>query len=344
MNLKSLNVKNKTHKKVLSYLKDKKIFRIFKEFEKSVNTKNKLAVAVSGGPDSLALTFLTKCFSSVHKLDVKYFLVDHKLRKESSLEAKKAKNILKKIGVNCKILTWHGKKPLTNIQSVARNKRYLLLVDECKKNNINNILLGHHLDDLFENFFIRLLRGSGLNGLISLSKSVKYKDNDIKIIRPLLNIEKKNLIYLSRKIFNSFIEDPSNKNQNFKRIRIRKLLNSFSEEGLDKKKFLLTINNLKDSDQSIKFYVNKNIRKNTTFFLKKNIFILNKNFFDQSHEVIFRSLTKIIQIIGKKNYPIRGKSLSGLVKKINYDSFTKTTLGHCFIEKVNKSILISKES
>ena len=155
MNLKSLNVKNKTHKKVLSYLKDKKIFRIFKEFEKSVNTKNKLAVAVSGGPDSLALAFLTKCFSSVHKLDVKYFLVDHKLRKESSLEAKKAKNILKKIGVNCKILTWHGKKPLTNIQSVARNKRYLLLVDECKKNNINNILLGHHLDDLFENFFYK---------------------------------------------------------------------------------------------------------------------------------------------------------------------------------------------
>jgi len=344
MNQKSLNVKNKTHKKVLSYLKDKKIFRIFKEFEKSLNIKNKLAVAVSGGPDSLALAFLTKCFSLVHKLDVKYFLVDHKLRKESSLEAKKAKNILKKIGVNCEILTWYGKKPLTNIQSVARNKRYLLLVDECKKNNINNILLGHHLDDLFENFFIRLLRGSGLNGLISLNKSVKYKDSDIKIIRPLLNIEKKNLIYLSKKIFNSFIEDPSNKNQNFKRIRIRKLLNSFGEEGLDKKKFLLTINNLKDSDQSIRFYVNTNIRKNTTFFLKKNTFILNNFFFDQSHEVIFRSLTKIIQIIGKKNYPIRGKSLSELIKKINHDSFTKTTLGHCFIEKVNKSILISKES
>jgi len=344
MNQKSLNVKNKTHKKVLSYLKDKKIFRIFKEFEKSLNIKNKLAVAVSGGPDSLALAFLTKCFSLVHKLDVKYFLVDHKLRKESSLEAKKAKNILKKIGVNCEILTWYGKKPLTNIQSVARNKRYLLLVDECKKNNINNILLGHHLDDLFENFFIRLLRGSGLNGLISLNKSVKYKDSDIKIIRPLLNIEKKNLIYLSKKIFNSFIEDPSNKNQNFKRIRIRKLLNSFGEEGLDKKKFLLTINNLKDSDQSIRFYVNTNIRKNTTFFLKKNNFILNNFFFDQSHEVIFRSLTKIIQIIGKKNYPIRGKSLSELIKKINHDSFTKTTLGHCFIEKVNKSILISKES
>ena len=108
---------------------------------------------------------------------------------------------MKKIGVNCQILIWHGKKPLTNIQSVARNKRYLLLVDECKKNNIKNILLGHHLDDLFENFFYKdYLRGSGLNGLISLNKKVKYKDNDItEIIRPLLNIEKKDLIYLSRK-------------------------------------------------------------------------------------------------------------------------------------------------
>ena len=344
MNQKSLNVKNKYHKKVLSYLNDKKIFRIFKEFEASINSKSRLAVAVSGGPDSLALAFLTKCFSLIHKLDIKYFLVDHKLRKDSSLEAKRVKNNLKKIGVNCQILIWHGKKPLTNIQSVARNKRYLLLVDECKKNNIKNILLGHHLDDLFENFFIRILRGSGLNGLISLNKKVKYKDNYTEIIRPLLNIEKKDLIYLSKKVFNFFIKDPSNKNENFKRIRIRNLLNSLGKEGLDKKKFLLTIENLKDSDRSIKFYVDKNIRKNTTFLLKKNTFILNEYFFDQSHEVIFRSLTKIIQRIGKKNYPVRGKSLSELIKKINHNSFNKTTLGCCFIEKINKSILISRES
>jgi tRNA(Ile)-lysidine synthase len=344
MNQKSLNVKNKNHKKVLSYLNDRKIFRIFKEFENSVNIKSKLAVAVSGGPDSLALTFLAKCFSLIYKLDTKYFLVDHKLRVESSLEAKRVKNILKKIGVNCQILTWHGKKPSTNIQSVARQKRYSLLINECKKNNIKNVLFGHHLDDLFENFFIRILRGSGLNGLISLGKNVKYKDNDTEIIRPLINIEKKDLIYLSKKVFNFFTKDPSNKNENFKRIRIRNLLNSLGKEGLDKKKFLLTINNLKDTDQSIKFYVNKNMRKNTTFLLKKNTFILNEYFFDQSHEVIFRSLTKIIQIIGKKNYPVRGKSISELIKKINHNSFTKATLGCCFIEKINKSILISKES
>ena len=344
MNQKSLSVKNKAHKKILSYLKDKKILRIFKQFESSLNIKDKFAVAVSGGPDSLALAFLAKCFSIKYKVSVKYFIVDHKLRKESSSEAKIVINILKKIGISCKILTWNGKKPSTNIQSVAREKRYLLLVEECKKNKIKNILLGHHLDDLFENFLIRILRGSGLKGLISLNKNTKYKDNNIKILRPLLDLEKKNLVDLSKKIFNLFIKDPSNKDKNFKRIRIRNLLSSLRKEGLDKKKLLLTINNLKDSDKSIKFYVDRNIEKNSIYSKKQNRFILSANFFDQAHEIIFRSLTKIIQKIGQKYYPVRGKSISELIKNIKSNSSIKVTLGSCFIEKINESVLISREN
>ena len=345
MNQKSLSVKNKTHKKILSYLRDKEVLRIYKIFENPLDiNKNKLAVAVSGGPDSLALAFLAKCFSLIHEIDVMYFIVDHKLRHESSSEAKIAIKILKKININCQVLTWNGKKPKTNIQAIARNKRSSMLLEECKKNKIKNILFGHHLDDLFENFLIRMLRGSGLNGLISLSKSVKYKDDNIKILRPLLDLEKKNLTYLSKKIFNFFIQDPSNKDQNFKRIRIRNLLNSLEKEGLDKKKFLLTINNLKDSDKSIKFYVEKNIKKNSTFFKKRKIIILSNNFFEQSHEVIFRSLTNVIQIIGQNYYPVRGKSISDLIEKIKSSSLTKVTLGGCFIEKINKSILLSKEN
>ena len=344
MNQKNLSVKNKTHKSVLSYLNDKKIFRTFKQFEGSLNIKDKFAVAVSGGADSLSLAFLAKCFSLKNKLDVKYYIVDHKLRKESSTEAKIVINILKKISINCKILTWNGKKPSSNIQSVARDKRYSLLVKECKKNKIKYLLLGHHQDDLFENFLIRILRGSGLNGLISLNKHSNDKDNNTKILRPLLDLEKKDLTYLAKRIFNFFVEDPSNKNENFKRIRIRNLLSSLEKEGLDKKKFLLTINNLKDSDKSIKFYVDKNIKKNSTFFKEKKILILNKFFFGQSHEVIFRSLTKVIQTIGQKYYPVRGKSIDELIKKIQSNSLTKVTLGSCFIEKINKSVLISREN
>ena len=344
MSQKSLSVKNKIHKKILSNLNNKEISRIFKEFKNSLNIKNDFAVAVSGGADSLSLAFLSKCYALKNNIKVKCFVVDHKLRKESTAEAKLVINTLKKIDVNCKILTWTGKKPSKNIQSISRDKRYSLLVKECKKDNIKQILIGHHLDDLFENFLIRILRGSGLNGLISLNKKTIYKDGDTEILRPLLNLEKKDLTYLSKKIFNFFIKDPSNNNENYKRIRIRNLLNFLEDEGLDKKKFLLTINNLKDSDKSIKFYLAKNIRENTTYSIKKNTFILNQNFFDQSHEVIFRSLTKVIQILGKKYYPVRGKSINMLIKGINARSFSKVTLGGCFIDRVNETILISKEN
>jgi tRNA(Ile)-lysidine synthase len=253
------------------------------------------------------------------------------------------KSALKKIGIESKVLIWRGKKPSKHIQAIARNKRYSLLANECKKNDINHLLIGHHLNDLFENFLIRLVRGSGLNGLISFDKNTKYKDKNLNILRPLLDLEKNDLLHISKEVFNFFVDDPSNINIDYKRTRIRNLLQALEKEGLDKKKLKLTINNLKDSNKTIKFYVDKNLKKNSVFLTKKNIYILNNDFFDQSHEIIFRSLTKIIQNLGKKYYPVRGKSINELIKRINVKSFSKVTLGGCFIERVNETILISQE-
>jgi tRNA(Ile)-lysidine synthase len=344
MSLKNLSVQKTIHKRILTHLNKKKISKIFKEFSSFLSPKENLAVAVSGGPDSLALAYLTKCYSLKKNIRVSYFIVDHKLRKESSLEAITVKKILKKIDIQCKVLSWNGKKPSKNIQAKSRDKRYSLLANECKKNNIKYLLLGHHLNDLFENFLIRMVRGSGLNGLISFDKNTKYKGQDLNILRPLLSLEKKDLLYISREVFNFFVEDPSNINEDYKRTRIRDLLNSLKKEGLDKKKLILTINNLKDSNKSIKFYADRNLEKNSTFLKKKNIYILNNYFFDQSHEIIFRCLTKIIQNIGKKYYPVRGKSINELIKGIVKKSFLRVTLGGCFIERVNETILISREN
>ena len=344
MNLKNLSVQNRKHKTILSQLNSKKIFKIYNEFSSSLKVKANLAVAVSGGPDSLALAYLAKCYSLKNKIKIRYYIVNHKLRKEASLEAQIVKKILRKIDIKCTILNWNGKKPSKNIQAIARDKRYSLLANECKKNNIKHLLLGHHLNDVFENFLIRITRGSGLNGLISFDSNAKYKDQNLNILRPLINLEKKDLIYISKEVFSFFVKDPSNINQDYKRTRIRNLLYTLEKEGLDIKKLKLTINNLKDSDKSIKFYVDKNLEKNSIFLKIKNIYILNNNFFDQSHEIIFRSLTKIIQKLGKKYYPARGKSVNELIKGINRKSFSKVTLGGCFIERVNETILISKEN
>ena len=170
MSPKNLNVSNKTHRFLLNKLKDRRALRIYKKFEGKLSINKNFIVAVSGGPDSLALSYLSKIYSIKNSLDVKYFIVDHRLRKNSTSEAKYVQKKLKNFSIKLNILTWRGLKPKKNIQSIAREKRYKLLCDRAKKIGIENILVGHHLDDLFENFFIRILRGSGLKGLISLGR------------------------------------------------------------------------------------------------------------------------------------------------------------------------------
>ena len=263
MSLKNSNVAIKIPKIFKSKLSNKRINQIYKKFEKSLHINENFAVAVSGGPDSLALAFLSKIYAIKWRLEVKFFIVDHKLRPESTKEARFVKSILKTNSINSKILTWKGKKPSKNIQSLARIKRYELLFLNCNKFKIKNILLGHHQDDLFENFFIRMLRGSGLKGLISLNK--KTNDNNKSLLRPLLNQTKEDLIFLSKYVFKTYVKDPSNKDEKYQRIKIRKLINELQINGLDKKKFLKTINNLKYSNKVVDFYVKENLKKNSFF-------------------------------------------------------------------------------
>ena len=179
MKKKSLAAKKRIHKSLLIHLKDTRVNKVFiglkNYLDKFISNKNRIGVAISGGPDSLALAFLIKCYQLLNNLDAKFFIVDHRLRKESSKEAKLTMLLLKKFDIDCKIFKWRGKKPSSNIQSIARNERYKLLKKACKKNNIKHLLIGHHIDDLYENFFIRLLRGSGLRGLSSLESQLKKK-------------------------------------------------------------------------------------------------------------------------------------------------------------------------
>ena len=88
-----------------------------------------------------------------------------------------------------------------------------------------------------ENFLIRMVRGSGLKGLISFNKKTKYKDQNLDILRPLLDFEKKDLIHISKEVFSFFIKDPSNLNKDFKRTRIRNLLIHSKKKDLIKKNF-----------------------------------------------------------------------------------------------------------
>ena len=203
MSLKNLSVRKKIPKIYKSKILNQKANKIFKKFEKSFKIDTNFIVAVSGGADSLALAFLTKVYALKKNINPRYFIVDHKLRKESTYEAQKVRSILKSIKINSQVLNWKGKKPTSNIQSLARSKRYELLFLKCKKLKISNLVLGHHIDDVIENFFLRMARGSGLKGLVSLGTNTQIEN--INLIRPLIEFEKRDLIFLSKFIFLSLI-------------------------------------------------------------------------------------------------------------------------------------------
>ena len=340
MSLKNLNV-SKIPKKFKLKLSNKKIKKLFNKFEKNFDIQGAFIVGVSGGPDSLALAYLTKLYSIKHGLKCKYCIVDHKLRPESTNEAKKVKNILKDFDIEVETLSWNGKKPQKNIQSLAREKRYELLVSKCKKYRISNLVVGHHLDDLFENFFIRMIRGSGLKGLVSLEKKVKL--NTINLIRPLLDMEKKDLEFISKNVFNFFVIDPTNQDDKYQRIKIRKIINEFKKNGLDKEKLFLTLKNLKKSDQALKYYVEQNMKSNSFFHKSARELIINQIFFTHPYEVVFRSFSDSLKLIGDKYYPARGKKIDYVLDKIKKKTLKKETLAGCVIKSVNQTVIIVKE-
>ena len=330
------------------YLKDPKIKKIYLVFKKKLfkRISNKsFCIGVSGGPDSLALAFLCKVFAKEHNSNFVALIVDHKLRKESGTEAKKIKNVLKRHNIKSRILTWKGNIPISNIQLNARKIRYSLLIDKCKQLSVKNLVLAHQEGDLIENFFIRLFRGSGLKGLSSLSEkgyNLRTKEN-FNLIRPLIHTNKSELIYISKKIFNFYLIDPSNFKENFLRTRIRNYLNNFKSEGLDLKKVKLTLSNLQIANEAIDFYKEKSLRTYTRY-LGNNSYMVRYSLFNfESKEVIFRTISDVIIKVSKNYYPPRGKSLRNLIVRVQAKNFKKTTLGGCIIEKIHHILIFRKE-
>ncbi len=348
MKKKNLSVKKKIHNFYSKKLKDPRIKRIYINFKKKVSShiSSSFCVAVSGGVDSMALSFLAKCYSLENNKKVYFFIVDHKLRKNSTFEANLVKKKLKSFQISSNILTIKKVKKSSNLQSFARDNRYELLIKKSLDKKIDIILTAHHSDDLIENFFIRLLRGSGLKGLISFSKiksKVKF-DDKIFILRPLIDITKKDLVYISKNTFNFYVNDASNLNDKFLRVKVRKLISNLVEDGLTFNKFKLSLNNLGKSNYALDYYVQKNINDNSNFLKLTKSIILKDDFLKQPDEIVFRSFSEVIQKVGKKDTFARGAKIENLLKYLrSINNYSKKTLSGCIIQKLENSVIISPE-
>lgn len=186
-----------------------------------------IAVAVSGGADSMALALLSMDWAKKRRIVVLPLIVDHRLRPESTKEARHVAGLLRQAGLAPKILSWETQaKPAANRQAEARDARYALLAEACAKAGIRHLLLAHHRDDQAETLLLRALRGSGVDGLAAMQP--RSQREALVLLRPLLDIPKARLVATLKKRRQAWVEDPSNANLSFQRVRVRAALDLLS--------------------------------------------------------------------------------------------------------------------
>ncbi len=315
----------------------------FEEQLKLLGINSNFVIALSGGPDSLALLYLAKNFVKKNNLKFVAVSIDHKLRLDSSKEIEWIRKIMRKEKVSFVSKKVTKKISSSNTLSTARKYRYELLTDVCKKNKFKYLLTAHHLDDEIETFLMRLIRGSGIKGLSSLRPVSKYKGGEISIVRPLLKYSKKSLIKYLAKIKQSYIYDNTNQDMKYDRSRIRAIAENLINEGLDKKRILDVIQNLKKADEAITVSVNNYLKKCISLGRNSTLKFNNKKFKKAPVEIQYRIINKLCRLVGNNHKVPRSKSLQGLIEKINSGNLKSHTLNGCIFMSNSEEILISKE-
>jgi tRNA(Ile)-lysidine synthase len=197
-------------------------------FSKHLAEADSLLIAVSGGPDSMALLALLAAWPQRPRFAAA--TVDHGLRAEAAAEAEMAAGFCMHLGIPHTTLRWTGEKPVSGLQEAARAARYALLTHHAKHLGFSHLVTAHHADDQAETVLMRMIAGSGIGGLSGMRPQV-LKDG-VQQVRPLLNVPKLRLVATCGARNIPFVEDPSNAHERFGRTRIRRVMMALQAEGL----------------------------------------------------------------------------------------------------------------
>ena len=191
----------------------------------------RILLAVSGGPDSIALMRLSSLTAKVQSVaELHAATVDHGLRENSRTEAERVGAWARECGVAHTVLSWEGRKPSARIQERARSARYALLDARAREIGATHLITAHTLDDQAETVLMRMARGSGIAGLAGMRAFSERRG--LVHARPFLGVPKARLLATCRAHRWPFVDDPSNQDPRFARARWRRLAPALAREGL----------------------------------------------------------------------------------------------------------------
>src|SRR5438445_1922092 len=192
-----------------------------------------LVLAVSGGPDSIALMWLAARWRRSFKRGPRLIAVtaDHGLSPEAAREARNVKRLAQALELEHRTLRWRGAKPKAGLPAAARDARYRLLAQAARQGGATHIVTAHTRDDQAETLLMRMLRGSGITGLAAMARETER--DGVRLARPLLEISKAQLIATLNRAKIAFADDPTNRDKSFTRPRLRALMPQLAAEGGD---------------------------------------------------------------------------------------------------------------
>ncbi|KAJ4894501.1 Adenine nucleotide alpha hydrolases-like superfamily protein [Raphanus sativus] len=319
---------------------------------------HRIALGVSGGPDSMALCVLTAKWktegsSGVNKTDgfidgLVAVVVDHGLRQESKDEAELVCSRVSDMGIRCEIgrCDWvNGRPKQGHLQEAARDMRYQMISSVCFREQIGVLLIAHHADDQAELFILRLSRGSGVLGLAGtsfaseifsqdLELDVKHmKNRSIILVRPLLDLWKEDMYKICQWGRQDWVEDPTNLSQLFVRNRIRTSIGNLQSDTF-KSELQAVISECRRT-RSFVDKVCTDLLKQTVTVTDKGYAVLDLERLNPTEVkdiCLSKYLTAVLQFISQRQRPIRGNTLKLLLNYIRATPCrTSLTAAGCYL-------------
>lgn len=301
-----------------------------------------IGVAVSGGSDSTSLLLCVREWARRRGRSVHAVTVDHGLRPESAQEAASVDEFCKILGVPHQTLEWRGWDGRGNLQAHARDARRKLISAWARERGIPTVALGHTIDDQAETFLMRLARGSGVDGLSAMPAVSVH--SGVTWVRPLLKLNRDELRTFLRDSGVGWVNDPSNDDDGFERVRWRKALKELSRFGLDTNRLAATSEHMARARETLEAstdaFLNEHANCNAYGEVKLRSGVLET----VTEDLRLRVVSTILRQASGQSYSPRFSALRRLLDEMaSGENFSGASLHGCVVRREKSEFLFRRE-